>query len=563
MKRLLVGLALVACSVVAWLIASGVDAPDEVASPAPSSRPEGPREHVELDQVAGGAPAPTQREAARSVETTHPPAAAGPLSERTFVGELRNAARGEPPRERVVVTFSAAEDRREGVFDASTARFTIPELPDGPWNVEIRAAGFHTLTTSLRIDSDSRREEPFELWPADWILVRAVTVDGEPYGVLATRVGLDVADVFEAGFRVWLASEPPADPRAWPAEPPLTSGAQVSMASPHYERRCDPREVARVRRVEGATTWVALAFHSRFCGWAELPANVGGVEFEIAAEDVASQFGSLTFCAVDAHSEAPLLDARATLDAEVSGLRRPDTSSLAIDDRGCFHARPLLPGEYDLSVTAPGRSEHLQRVTIAPAQRIDLGEIALEFAAPLEVRVVDEQGRPVRALLQFGPWRPGEWIFDCVTPRGATTDSEGAERVPRPAVKTVVRAEPFVRTTGEALGDGRPSPMTDASRAAHAVFDPESGALSIELVIRDPVHVTLSLPRTEVEAADVQVLDRNEIVVARARAKDRRSAFLVPSGDYRARLVDAGGEEIGSHAFAVPRTVERVLIELR
>jgi hypothetical protein len=467
-----------------------------------------------------------------------------------FVGQLVNAERGgkvDPPRDGVEVLFSKAERRERAEFDSESASFRIAGLAGGEWQLEIRAKGFHELRTSVRIDAKKPSEDTFKLWPATWIVVRAKTLDGAPYGEIARRLGLEPADLFEEGFRVWRSSTPPENDATWPATPPLEPDGDFSRASPHYERqRMDARDVARVRREAGATTWLALAFHSRFCGWAEVPGNVNAVEFELAAEDVTEQFGSLEFCAVDAHSEAPLADARAWLNAEVSGLRRPDTDKLAADELGCFSAKPLLPGEYDFAVTAPGRAEHHQRIQIAPGERVDLGEIALELAQQLEIHVVDENGAPAQVLVQLGAWRAGAWIEHCITPHASTTDGDGLVRVSMPSVKTVVSAQPIQR-----LPDGRAQP--DPRRgAAVTTFDPSSRATRLEIALPKLHAVGLVLPNAVESAVWLRVLDEFEIAVARQRVAAEAFRFQLAAGQWRAQLVDAFDAELARYSFRVP-----------
>lgn len=499
---------------------------------------------LELEDDASKRGTSVVREEATSAPRASDPS---PRAAAQYVGKLVNGAGGEPPREGVEVRFELAERRERAEFDVDSSSFSARGLAPGEWKLEIRAEGFHEFRTTVRIDAARPSEDTFKLWPTTWIVVRAKTLEGAPYGALAKALGLEPADVFEEGFRVWRSSTPPENEATWPATPPLAPDASFSRASPHYERhRMDARDVARVRREAGATTWIALAFHARFCGWAEVPGDVDAVEFELAAEDVTDQLGSLEFCAVDAHSEAPLPDARAWLNAEVSGLRRPDTDKLRADELGCFNVKPLLPGEYDFAVTAPGRAEHLQRLVIAPGQRVDLGEIPLELAQPLEIRVVDENGAPAQVTIQIGAWRAGAWVEDCITPHAFTTDGQGLVRVSMPAVKTVVSAQPVgPHSSGRLLPDPE-------RRATVTVFDPSSRAARLDIALEKQHAVELVLPNAIESAVMLRVLDEFEIAIARQKSSKGSYSFLLAEGEWRAEFVDAFGAELARYSFRVP-----------
>ncbi len=537
---------LVGVAALLWILFGERPATNESAA-----RPEAAREveadrvapELELEEEAATREPSVEREEAKSSPRAN---SASPRAPAHYVGKLVNGAGGDPPRKGVEVRFELGERRERAEFDAETASFRANALVPGQWKLEIRAEGFHELRTSVRIDAEPS-EDTFKLWPTTWIVVRAKTLDGAPYGALATALGLEPADVFEEGFRVWRSSAPPENEETWPATPPLAPDASFSRASSHYERhRMDARDVARVRREAGATTWIALAFHSRFCGWAEVPGNVNAVEFELAAADVTDQLGSLEFCAVDAHSEAPLPDARGWLNAEVSGLRRPDTDKLRADELGCFSVKPLLPGEYDFAVTAPGRAEHLQRILIAPGQRVDLGEIPLELAQPLEIHVVDENGAPAQVMVQLGAWRAGAWVEDCVTPHAFTTDGKGLVRVSMPAVKTVVSAQPLAPPPA---GRGRPDPR---GRATVTVFDPSSRATRLDIALEKLHAVELVLPNAIESAVTVRVLDEFEIAIARQKSSKGSYSFLLAEGEWRAQFVDAFDAELARYSFRVP-----------
>jgi len=531
-----------------WLFADSASPAGDAAGPSRRAERPAAQRSVEvdapLDDTSAAEPETSQRESAptQPAEARSPTAKAGA----TLRGFLVDGSTGERVQGQVEVLVSLASDRYAAEFDPATSEFVVTGLTQGKWVVSIRAAKFHSLLTTFTVKPGTGEEvENYKLWPKGWIVVRVNTTEHEPYGALAQKLGMEVEDVFEGGFRVWRASSPPADLDNMPAIAPLARGGELSLVSPHYDGNVNANEVARVRRSENGPTWIALAFHSHFFGWAELPSGIDAVDYEMALENVIAQLGSLTFCVVDSQSEAAIVDAEAHLDAETSGLRRKDTDNLAIDPNGCFTAKPLLPGEYDLAITAPNRGEHRQRVLIGPGQRLDLGEIELDFAAPLEIHVVDENGQPVLAVIQIGPWRPGERVGDCITPRAWTTDRGGVEQVPTPTVKSVVRVCRLH------FGEGT-QPRIEQERSAFALFDPASRETRLDIALPKYFTCELDPPTSDVAISQVRIFSSFELELARHGIRRGSISFELPTGDYRAQLLDAAGAEIASYEFHVP-----------
>ncbi len=462
-----------------------------------------------------------------------------------LVLRLATAAGGPAPGS-AAMTLQLPSGKRTVRAEGDLSRVEIERIEPGEWPLAVRASGFHDVDLVVAIGSNTPSELTLKLWPLDWVLVRAVTTAGEPYTEVARRLGLAPAQMFEQGFQVWTAIDAPPDMLNWPQTPPLANGASFSRISLHYGRDdFDLRDIARVKRASPGPVWIALAFHRRFFGWAQLAPGVNVAQFELAAEDITEQFGSLSFRVVDAGSGAPLRDARGSLDAEVAGLRRPDTSNFGPDDLGGFSARPLLPGEYDLTVDAPRRGEHYQRVRIQAGERLDLGELALDFAEQLVIRVVDESGQPALAHVQLGAWRAGAPVEDCVTPRAWVTGDGGGVSVPMPSGKVVLRAERMNFDTGGRL-------WTDRVGAAFAVFDPASRATEVEIRFAFLRRAVLVPPPERGSATQLRVLASFEIGVAqRSLDTERPLDFALATGRYTAALLDDNDNVLRRYPFEV------------
>lgn len=554
MARKVLGLVVVLAVAVlsGWLLVSREtpQAPDARPSAARDARAATPRRtsadvepaadsvtRTALDEGAVAAP--------RRSDTERSDAA---LDEPQLVLEFYDATSGTALQADVETTLARDGAQVALQFDERRNAFAARRMTGGQWRLDVRARGFHEHSQNVELDSARSLRQRIGLWPASWVLVRAVTTTGEAFGAIAQALSLDPAAVFEGGFQMWVTTSPPQDELNWPGIEPAFRNAQSSFVSPHYDRgRVDPRDVARFQRPTEAVFWVALAFHQRFFGWARVSGGTNVVQFEIAREDVLSQFASLRFCAVDALSETPLLDASAALDAELAGLRRPDTSELVALTPGCFHARPLMPGEYDLTLSAPGRAELRERVRLGPGEELDLGDLAIDLAAPLTIRVFDEQRAPASALVQLGAWRSGALLDECITPR-ARVAHDGSIEVPLPSARTVI----FARGLRPGAG---PQPATPTAFEALVVFDPEPGVQAVELTLVRPAPVTLRLlPESDGAVRQIEIWNEHAVVLRRVPLSRALEVDLeLPPGAYQARLLDPHGLEAGVREFKLLR----------
>lgn len=547
--KLTAGIAVVALALlgVLWfaLRPERANVAEPAAAPAPKMAPADPREHTaEMARLEGELTDAPVRAATTAPESTREQAAAPTDGKVVLVGELRNGSGAnftadEIAAFRIVLRQSAAVV--ECSCEAGAPQFRSAPLDRRVWDVEITGSTIHPLRTRVDITrATSEVAQVFTVYPMSrWLLVRATTRDRAPYTEIARELGLEVEDVFEAGFRLWVADTAPADPEAMPELPP-TQEFHVEFTSPHYDSNYDLSVVARVQRSWKQVVWVGLAFHDAFLGWGEAPPELDELEFTLTADDVRSQFASLALRVVDVKTQLPIDAAHAHLDAEVSGLRRADTNDVAVDGDGRAEFKPLIPGEYDLLVGAPDHSELRQRVVLTAGQRLDLGNLGLDFAPPIEIHVVDEAGQPMRAILQLGPYRKGVSIEDCVSPRAWATNSDGSERVPAPSVPTVVRAQ------AGAFGE-----VERYREVAFAVLDPERLPPRVEMVIRKPLERKLSAPSLPDGATRAKILNELEIVIDEPRVNARAVRVSLAPGHYRALFLNNVGAEFASYEFDV------------
>jgi hypothetical protein len=376
-----------------------------------------------------------------------------------------------------------------------------------------------------------------------WLELFARTPDGQPYYALADDLGLQPEDVFASGFRAYESRGTPGD---WHALPDARAFALTERFQTQRIKggRDDERDdyVGRVLRERGATSWIGLAFHDRFLGWQFAAADAEQLVFEFASDAVRGTFSSLTLRVVDALERKPIAGARVDLMAEVSALRRADTSDVAVDADGRVRFEPLLPDDYDLVVSVESGGELRQRVTVPPHTAVDLGDVELSLAPPIEVTVRDESGRPLNALLETGPLVRGKRLDELFSPRVSTTDDQGRERIPVPSVPTVVRARQLLDARRFHLGNSSPL----------ILIDPAAAPQTLEIVIGAQTLLDVRAPRlANTEATLFVEHDFGVYVHVQSLAHGDGFDERLPSGRYRVRLVDADGREVESRAVEI------------
>jgi hypothetical protein len=552
-KRLaiaLVLLALVAASV-AWLGARDRTVRVIRGSSARESAP------VTQDELApASAPAP-RSEAAPSVPDSAPEdagedealeaesgAAAGLSLECRFV----QPDGAEVEVEEAQVILEGARTYRGTCARAS--RLTIDGIEPGSYALRAEATGFDCLGRSL--DLSESGDADVVLWPAGWIAVVVRTPEGRPFAEIARDLGVDPQQVFVGAFQVVSHVEPP-DGDSWatassiePAlfiEPPGYKSWEVSGT-------CIGSLFPRVE----PPLWVGLKVFGVPLGWELVPHGAREVVFTLDARAFAAHLATLTLRVVDAATGAPLSDAPLTLLADTSAYRRRDHHEVLPDAEGLVTFDRIVPDRYELSITR-GEAFHQERLALAPGEQRDLGEIAIGTASALVLRVVDEEGQPVDAWIEVGPYEAGaraEDLYPSMISRG--TDQDGEHRLACPSRLSIVRAKAIA-----------PGPngwrMPSGPCSAHTLLDPARLAPgALVLVVHEPVDVALDVQG--IDSGTCEVVDQIGLVVV-ARTFDAvdplRTLSLVP-GRYHLRIRDAESVVVAEKDFDVERTPGRVTI---
>lgn len=139
--------------------------------------------------------------------------------------------------------------------------------------------------------------------------------------------------------------------------------------------------------------WIHVALGDQIVATEVVHAGTKPVVFRIDDETFLAASASALATLLDAESGKPVAGARFSIAGS------SDESDAA--DEVVLERLPPGPAEWHLS--CPGREERRGRVELFAGERAELGTLALDSAARIEGRIVDEHGRPVDARVVLVP----------------------------------------------------------------------------------------------------------------------------------------------------------------
>lgn len=454
---------------------------------------------------------------------------------------------------------------------ANAESVTFADLHPGRWSVRVEAEGFvhreqtldvlapdgtgrrsgseHRVRASAESDARTTVSERLVLWPDGWIAVIVETPDGRPFAELATELGADPMQLFVGAFGARARDEAPTDAD----DAPSASFLVEFHPPPKYKtwevvRAC----VGSLELHERPTRWpiwIGLEVYGRVHAWAPLELGAREIRFVIDRDALDARFASVRLRALDATTRAPIAGARVTLRADRSANRRPDLTGVPTRDDGRVELVHVVPGRYELLVER-GEAQHQAMLELRAGERRDAGDVLVADGRGVDVRVVDESGKPVEAYIEIGTLRANVRSNELYPPMiRHQSGKDGRVRLPLPTEVSIARAS---KDLGRSNGASSTQEVRGA-RSADVLIDPRAlPSGPIELVIERDVRVRVEGSRAD--GARIEVLDELDVVVARATS-ERPSvldAELVP-GRYRARTIDADGVAGPGTRFEVER----------
>lgn len=558
-------LALVAVTVVAWLVLRDRARPTSALEPAHVARSvettspkyapvaSAARREEQSDDARSAAAtpalAPTQRTGARA-SSQGPDTLILAFSRPDF-------ATYEIARARLHVVDGAGREHVQDVEDATSA--TFEHLASGTWTVRATGAGFaheeqriedapSTRVLDLESDGVAPVRSRLVVWPDGWIRVFVTSRDGRLLTALAEDRGLDAQRFFRRGLAVLTSLEAPAHAQA-------TGSADRRLAV--FRRAPVERgftfqdgSVGSLEPREGAPPfWARLELHGRTLAWQHVGAGARDVVFHIDSADLDLVLSSVAVRVVDASSGAPLPGVRVTLDASDSELGRVNSKPPRVsrieartDRDGRAELLQIVPRALELVVEHEG-VRHARAFELAPGVRHDVGEVAVGRGATVDVLVVDSLGVPVRAQERIAACEESGVAPECLAAAAAIdTDVEGRARLALPSRAALVQA--LARPTADA------DPVVVSSHRSRFVRIGGGEARPAPLVVVLEPAFPVQLVTNVREVRSFEVTDEDGLVVARVERGSAARPWLVP-GSYRVRGIGGDGVERGARAFVV------------
>ncbi len=399
--KLALGCAVLACAVLAYrgLVGAPAVVPDSLAGSQPVVKETAPRE-------AAPPPAPLESPAKPSERVASgEPAAASAASdeppETLFYGSLRDPA-GKPLAGLWSAWVSLTDsDGRRRVADAKdSGAFALNALPYGKYWVSAGADGFRNAAETIELDvAHAHLKKDFTLQPVPILKIRVTTPDGKSlFGELHEEMQV-------RGHPVLVPVATKDRPGKWFRE--VVGSLNNPFGIGHFWQY-GPRAEALPKNCMGLLmldqelpAFVSLVNYHRVLQTKEVQPGEDEVNFVISLDDLSASMGSLHMQVVDAGTQEPLKDANAMLLGGPSG-----DGGNSSDANGDILIADHEPGEFDLHVSSKDHEQYRGRILIDSGTPTDLGQIALDKAVPVEIKVVDASGAPRNSQLDLGVYDP-------------------------------------------------------------------------------------------------------------------------------------------------------------
>jgi hypothetical protein len=235
------------------------------------------------------------------------------------------------------------------------------------------------------------------------------------------------------------------------------------------------------------------------------------VKFTVDIEALQKLAGTATVRVVDAQSSEPIVNARVSLaTSNRMGGGQP------VDEQGKAVITGVSPGLLRCKVSAPGHESYWHIVRIEPGQRLDLGEIRLGPQLPLTGTVLDADGKPAGAELQWTElkWRssPAKFYFN----RSARTEADGAFQLWGSGAGTIA-----VQARG-----------SDGLMAAGVFDNPPTTPIVLQLAVACECIVTRPADPTRAFTLTIYDAKKRPITAHAIESRTAKTTIRLPAGEY-------------------------------
>ena len=210
------------------------------------------------------------------------------------------------------------------------------------------------------------------------------------------------------------------------------------------------------------------------------------------------------------------------------------------------------PGSYRLIVQSEGLASARRDVELEVAQRLDLGTLELGRATSIGGRVVDAEGQPIQATIEFGQVDPVDRSLRMVRQMRWRSDAQGVFSLP-----SLEEGEYVVRTTVAIGRDGQPAlPFASAN---HLVSTLNGSVEDVELQLLPLGSVTVGRRTPTDDTLAFELRGPDGFARQRKTLKRVERIAWVPQGAYQLVVLEPGGEVVFERDLRVgdePETVE-------
>jgi hypothetical protein len=335
------------------------------------------------DRAAPEAPAtPTAaRDEPPAIRAVSAPTGSGRLHGRVVAG-----AGALPPQDVELIAVDRAGAAVRATPDAQ-GRYELEGLAPGSWVLTCKAAGHRTEQRPVVLGpTAASRREDFELAPLAELRVRLTTPDGRPFWSAAHEPELRRARPY-----LWALAtrEAPGERVAWT---PRVREVEVGLGRLRGRAaELAPEEVGSLELEVDPPLCVSLVFAGAVLDTRLLDEPREEVGFVLAPEELRALLASVRVRPVEAVSGEPVRGADFRRGQNGGALRAE------AQEDGSYLLPELPPGPLRLQVDAPGFAPWSGELALEAGRVRELGDVPLEQAASLSLRVTGPDGAPRRA----------------------------------------------------------------------------------------------------------------------------------------------------------------------
>jgi len=421
-------------------------------------------------------------------------------------------------------SLSAALDKdRCDASNAEDGSYAMLGLYPGEWKVTVRGTGVVEQSLSLTITDEAVQHRDFVLEPSFPVKVLIVTPDGADATTALRKASFHMSDFSVAGQR-----------ERFPERFAATDYDMVFVGDAEWRAEMNPKGgFAGTLHLKALPAHVALLQRHLVLEQQLVQPGQNEVKFVVDVEAVTKLAASATVRVLDAASGEPLTKARVAL-----GTSNRGGGGTPVDVQGRAELTGLSPGLLRCEISAADHETMYTTVKADAGQRLDLGDVRLGPQVKLQGTVLDADGKPATANLQWAElkWRLTPAAFE--TNRMSRTEADGSFTL-----------------WGTGAGAIAVTASDSDGNLARGVFD-NPPATPIVLRLAKPCECTVTRPPDPTRSFTVTLFDEARRAIAGMTLESRftKRPIKMPAGRYtfevhdeQFRLVQSGTLEFAAN----------------